>query len=243
MLSLRLVVVFLIASVGLVNAQKRGMKGPVVTGMDPSELADFSANSPAVKNLLEHALTLTRQNLGYKFGSSEPEDGGMDCSGTIFHLLREAGVKDVPRSSDQQYVWVRKAGTFRTVLSTKLDSFELDELHPGDLLFWTGTYDAKREIPVTHAMIYLGRAVSDQLPLMVGASDGRTLRGKKQFGVSVFEFRIPKAKSKSRFVGYASIPGLKAVMTKLPAKTSTADTEKDSEITTQGAKGTSADAE
>lgn len=240
---LRPAIFFLLASVVLVHSQSRGMKGPVVSTMEPSAVVDFSANSPAVKNLLEHALALTSQNLGYKFGSSEPEEGGMDCSGTIFHLLREVGVMDVPRSSDQQYVWVRKAGTFRAVLSTKPDSFELDELRPGDLLFWAGTYDAKREIPVTHAMIYLGRAASDHLPLMVGASDGRTLRGKKQFGVSVFEFRIPNAKSKSRFVGYASIPGLKAAMDKLPAKTSSAEIEKDSEITTKKTKRESADTE
>lgn len=219
MLLFRLGVIFLLASATLVPAQTRGMKGPTVTGMNSSELANFSANSPAVKNLLEQALALTRQNLGYKFGSSEPAEGGMDCSGTIFHLLREAGVEDVPRSSDQQYVWVRKAGTFRAVLSSKPDSFELDELRPGDLLFWTGTYDAKRDIPVTHAMIYLGQATSDQLPLMVGASDGRTLRGKKQFGVSVFEFRLPNAKSQSRFVGYASIPGLKAALPATTGKT------------------------
>lgn len=236
MIALRLTLFCLLVTIGFLHAQNRDIEGPIVTGMDPADLADFSDNPPAVQNLLTHALALTRQNLGYKFGSSEPENGGMDCSGTIFHLLREVGVKDVPRSSDQQYVWVRKAGVFQTVLSSKPDSFELDKLRPGDLLFWTGTYNANREIPITHTMIYLGRAASDQLPLMVGASDGRTLRGKKQFGVSVFEFRLPDSKSISRFVGYASIPGLMAAAPRPPAKTSAPDPEDDSQEATKESK-------
>jgi hypothetical protein len=56
-------------------------------------------------------------------------------------------------------------------------------------------------------MIYLGRAESDGLPLMVGSSDGRSYRGRKCFGVSVFEFRLPGGDSSSRFVGFAKIPG------------------------------------
>ena len=44
---------------------------------------------------------------------------------------------------------------------------------------------------------------------MVGASDGRTYRGDKKFGVSVLDFRAPKPNGKnpaSRFIGYAKIP-------------------------------------
>jgi hypothetical protein len=91
-----------------------------------------------------------------------------------------------------------------------MGSFELNSLKPGDLLFWIGTYAVKADPPVTHAMIYLGKAKSDGLPLMVGACDGRSYRGKRQNGVSVFDFTISKPigeeHSSSRFIGYAEIP-------------------------------------
>ena len=60
----------------------------------------------------------------------------MDCSGFIYYVLKQNGFPDVPRDSSQQYVWVRKAGNFYAVLSRKEDSFEFDDLKPGDLLFW-----------------------------------------------------------------------------------------------------------
>lgn len=190
--------------------QNTGLQGPVVASIDSSDLNGFSEDSPAVQKLITDALALTKKNLGYLYGSADPSAAGMDCSGTIYYLLQQQGLKDVPRSSDEQYVWARKAGTFRAVESSQQDSFEFNELKPGDLLFWEGTYSIKRDIPITHSMIYLGRAKSDGLMLMVGASDGRSYRGQKCYGVSVFEFKMPPAGSKSRFVGYARIPDLSA---------------------------------
>jgi peptidoglycan DL-endopeptidase CwlO len=137
----------------------------------------------------------------------------MDCSGFIYYVLRENGVKDVPRDASGQYVWVRKAGTFRSVLSRDLDSFEFNELKPGDLLFWTGTYDVEKDPPVTHTMIYLGENKETGKPVMLGASDGRSFEGKRMSGVSVFDFKTASKKATSsgnhpRFVGYGRIPGL-----------------------------------
>jgi peptidoglycan DL-endopeptidase CwlO len=165
--------------------------------------------------LLDLALDLTRRDLGYTYGSADPANGGMDCSGFIYYVLNQAGVKDVPRDASEQYVWVRKAGNFRAVLSRDLDSFEFDELKPGDLLFWTGTYGIERDPPVTHTMIYLGKEKESNKPIMVGASDGRTYRDKQRFGVSVFDFKTAKPPASTddgrrspNFVGYARIPGL-----------------------------------
>jgi len=189
-------------------------KPAVVATLAPAELKDFAANPPAVRRLLVQALALTAQNLTYRFGSSDPADGGMDCSGTIFHLLRAVGIDDVPRSASGQYVWARKAGNFEAVVSRDMASFEFDDLHPGDLLFWTGTYATANDPPVTHTMIYLGRLEADGRPVMFGASDGRTYGGRKMWGVSVFDFVLPKARPKSAlgpgsvFIGYARIPGL-----------------------------------
>ncbi|MGZ5002931.1 MAG: C40 family peptidase, partial [Chthoniobacterales bacterium] len=85
---------------------------------------------------------------------------------------------------------------------------------PGDLMFWTGTYDINRDPPITHAMIYLGREKSTGRRIMVGASDGRTYHDESRYGVSVFDFRVSRpghAATNGRtpdFVGYGKIPGL-----------------------------------
>jgi len=185
-----------------------------VASLEPDEIKDFDENPEPVQKLLRDALALTKRNLDYAYGSADPENGGMDCSGFVYHVLRENGIKDVPRSSSEQYAWVRKAGNFRAVLSRNIDSFELDELKPGDLLFWTGTYQVEHDPPVTHTMIYLGKEKAGGKPVMIGSSDGRTYEGEKQFGVSVFDFKTtPSKKAETsgrhpRFVGYAKIPGL-----------------------------------
>ena len=70
-----------------------------------------------MRQILDAGLALTKENLGYTYGSADPANGGMDCSGFIYYLLTENGFKDVPRDSSQQYVWVRKAGNFNAVLS------------------------------------------------------------------------------------------------------------------------------
>ena len=138
----------------------------------------------------------------------------MDCSGFVYYVLSQSGIANVPRDSSQQYIWLRKAGTFRAVNSRKDDTFELDELVPGDLLFWTGTYSIERDPPITHSMIYLGREKGTHNRIMVGASDGRVYEGESRFGVSVFDFKIahpPRdkdAKLTPMFIGYAHVPGL-----------------------------------
>jgi hypothetical protein len=182
----------------------------------PGALREFAAQPPQVQKLIGNALALTEQNLGYKYGSADPVAGGMDCSGFIFFVLSNAGFKDVPRDSSGQYVWVRKNSDFHAVLSRSGESFELDELRPGDLMFWSGTYKVDRDIPITHVMIYLGKEKSTGKPVMVGATDGRTYDGVRRFGVSVFDFKMPSGKPNkddpeltSKFEGYATIPGLR----------------------------------
>jgi len=182
--------------------------------LSPEEIVEYDTYPPKVRQIIDAGLALTKQNLGYAYGSADPANGGMDCSGFIYYVLRQNGFTDVPRDSSQQYVWVRKAGDFNAVLSRKEDSFELDALKPGDLLFWRGTYNIDRDPPITHTMIYLGREKRTKKRVMVGASDGRTYDGKQRFGVSVFDFKLPPppnsgdAKISPVFVGYGRIPGL-----------------------------------
>ncbi len=167
-----------------------------------------------MRKIIEPALDLTKRNLEYKYGSADPDQGGLDCSGFVFFLLTGHGLKDVPRDASGQYVWVRKSGNFRAVISDEDDTFELDELKPGDLLFWTGTYTVEKDPPITHTMIYLGREKKTKQRIMVGASDGRVYHGQSRFGVGVFDFKVARSRKAEtsgrtpKFVGYGRIPGL-----------------------------------
>jgi len=179
-----------------------------------NQISGYDNYPENVRKMIDTALELTTRNLDYKYGSADPGSGGMDCSGFVFYVLNQAGLRDVPRDSSQQYVWVRKAGTFRAVNSRHDDTFELEELVPGDLLFWTGTYSIERDPPITHAMIYLGREKGTNQRIMVGASDGRTYKGESRYGVSVFDFKVARVGKTDEgrltpaFIGYGHIPGL-----------------------------------
>jgi peptidoglycan DL-endopeptidase CwlO len=192
----------------------QGKKAWPNVSLSPDQIAGCENNPPRVRQILDAGLTLAKQNLGYTYGSADPKSGGMDCSGFIYYVLQQNGFPDVPRDSSQQYVWVRKAGDFSAVLSRKEGSFEFDDLKPGDLLFWSGTYNIDRDPPITHTMIYLGREKRTNKRVMVGSSDGRTYDGKQRWGVSVFDFKLPPppksgdAKISPVFVGYGRIPGL-----------------------------------
>jgi peptidoglycan DL-endopeptidase CwlO len=186
-----------------------------VASLQPGDLRDFDSQPPKVQELIRFALSLTERNLGYTYGSSDPNSGGMDCSGFIYYVLTNAGYKDAPRQSSDQYLWVRKNSNFHAVLSRSSDTFELKQLRPGDLMFWSGTYQVNRDVPITHVMIYLGTEKKTKKPVMVGASDGRTYNGESRYGVSVFDFKLPNGSPNksdpdliARFEGYASIPGL-----------------------------------
>jgi cell wall-associated NlpC family hydrolase len=190
---------------------KKGNPNATVT---TDEIIGYENYSPEVRKIIESALALTTQNLGYKYGSADPANGGMDCSGFILYVLSKNGVGDVPRDAREQYIWVRKAGNFQAVLGHSDDTFELDSLKPGDLLFWSGTYSVDRDPDITHTMIYLGREKTTNRRIMVGASDGRSYKGQSRFGVSVFDFRVSRLGPKSDdkpgpvFVGYGRVPGL-----------------------------------
>jgi cell wall-associated NlpC family hydrolase len=193
-------------------SKKRGAPDATLT---PDQIKGFENYPSRVQKLLASALELTARDLDYKYGSANPDNGGMDCSGFVYFVLKENGIDDVPRDSSEQYVWLRRARTFEAVLSRKEDSFELEDLKPGDLLFWTGTYSIERDPPITHAMIYLGREKKTGERVMVGASDGRVYHGESRYGVSVFDFKIhtnhkaEEGRLFPTFVGYGHIPGLR----------------------------------
>jgi peptidoglycan DL-endopeptidase CwlO len=183
-----------------------------VATLSPSDVEDYAAQPAAVQRLLAHALELTTRNLSYQYGSSDPTSGGMDCSGTVYYLLLDAGIKNPPRDASEMYRWVWTESRFQAVESVSADSFEYSRLKPGDLLFWTGTYDVTRDPPITHVMIYLGISRLTGRRVMVGASDGRRFNGVSRYGVSVFDMELPRHEAgdsgTSRFIGYGPVPGL-----------------------------------
>ena len=79
-----------------------------------------------------------------------------------------------------------------------------------------------RDPPVTHVMVYLGKRKKDGVRLMFGSSDGRPYDGQRRNGVSVFDFKMPAARSGDAadavtaaapdhapdFSGYGPVPGM-----------------------------------
>src|SRR6185437_7004130 len=71
-------------------------------------------------------LALARRALGtpYVWGGHAP--GGFDCSGLVYWSARAAGIKGMPRTSEQQWGFVNRISE--------------SQLRPGDLVFeqWPG---------------------------------------------------------------------------------------------------------
>ena len=179
-----------------------------------AEIADSQSYPPDLRKIVELSLNLTTRNLSYKYASADPAKGGMDCSGFIYYVLTESAVERVPRDARDQYIWMRKTGNFQVVLAQRDDTFELDALKPGDLLFWSSNFGVTRDPDITQTMIYVGREKGTNQRLMVGASETSTFKGRPRSGVGVFDFKVgraaPKANKESGpvFVGYGHIPGL-----------------------------------
>jgi len=194
----------------------KGEHAPNAT-VEPEEIVEFAAQPSRIQQLIRDAVDLTRLNLTYTFGSADPDQGGMDCSGTIYYLLHAHNFGDVPRDSAGQYLWARRGGGFFPVVSKNAGSPEFKQLLPGDLMFWTGTYENGRDIPISHVMMYLGKEKGTGKRIMFGSSDGRSYNGVQRWGVSVFDFKLPKVeapgdveKARAEFVGFARIPGLRS---------------------------------
>jgi hypothetical protein len=169
-----------------------------------SDLPNYHSYPTIVKELITSAKSLSQKNLTYQYGSSNPSNHGMDCSGTIHYLL-SLKVNDVPRQADEMLSWVETKGKLYHVKNYDISSSDFSHLKAGDLLFWSGTYSTNRR--ASHVMIYLGKN-SEGRPLMFGASNGRRYQGKKMWGVSVFDLEFPRKGSSAKFIGYSCIPNL-----------------------------------
>jgi peptidoglycan DL-endopeptidase CwlO len=179
-----------------------------------SDIVESKDYSEDVRKMIDLGFDLTRRNLNYKYASADPANGGLDCSGFISYVLTKSGVNNVPRDAREQYVWVRKAGNFQAVLAQSDDTFELDALKPGDLLFWANKSGVSHEPEIAQTMIYIGRDKATNQRLMIGASEGGTYKGEKRSGVGIFDFKLGAAEQKEdeeatpAFVGYGRFPDL-----------------------------------
>ncbi len=181
------------------------------------DIRDFDQYPKQIQSLVQSCLALTHLDLGYMYGSHEPSKGGMDCSGTIYHVLHFQGLKDVPRQSDEMCNWVdRKNKLYLTPTATDFDSEEFANLKPGDLLFWTNSTETARKLPVTHVMVYLGKLKKTGKRVVFGSSDGRSYMGERRSGVSVFDFSLPRPGGTKHFYGYGPTPGLLPVEPERP---------------------------
>ncbi len=178
------------------------------------DLAEFESLPETRRQLIAGALAVLNDSpwLPYLNGGKAPEDGGFDCSGAMYYVLRKAGL-DPPRSSAGQFTWLKEKKLLREVPADAVDDKHpsLAELKPGDLLFWSKS-DALATGPavprIHHVAMYLGSERKDGRPVMINATDGRSYRGKKANGYGVYDFRIPKAESPSKLAGYGTPPGL-----------------------------------
>ena len=187
---------------------------PEISIPSKSDIVESRDYPEEVRKTVVLGLELAKRNLTYKYASADPGNGGLDCSGFIYYVLTKSGISNVPRDAREQYVWVRKAGNFQAVLGQGDDTFELDALKPGDLLFWANKSGMSREPEITQAMIYIGRDKATNQRLMIGAAERGTYKGKPASGVGMFDFKLGSAvenedeEASSVFVGYGRFPDL-----------------------------------
>jgi hypothetical protein len=159
---------------------------------DGKTFPEISQAAPRVRKMLDDAVDLTKRDLDYLYGVADPERG-FDCSGMVFYLLLQMGAPHVPRQANTLYEYLAQKNAFHAARK----STELGDLEPGDLLFWTGTYNIDRK--VTHVMIYLGMEKGTGQRWMVGAAS-------RNIGVGVFRFNPGSPNGIGRnFIGFGKL--------------------------------------
>lgn len=178
-------------------------------GSEPGSEEDNAADSlkpvdpdaPTLAKLREEAHRLANRGLTYKFGADDPSSGGLDCSGAMQYLLSKIGVDDVPRTSYDQYYWLKRKKLLDDVYGKAATEKLFKKLSPGDLIFWGGTWKSGHR--VSHVMLYLGYDPTADKHYIFGAR-GKSSKGLLGNGVDIFELDP----NRGRLIGHGKIPGL-----------------------------------
>jgi cell wall-associated NlpC family hydrolase len=128
-----------------------------------------------------NAQSLSDQGVSYNARWTPPgsiQSWNMDCSNAARWFYLDAAGHDLPRTASSQYETLRQQRRLWRVNAKSTSWFK--NLKPGDLLFWENTYKPKRKSPITHVMVYLGRAADGSLK-MAGSQGSR--------GVDIYTFR------------------------------------------------------
>jgi cell wall-associated NlpC family hydrolase len=178
-----------------------------------ADLAAFDSLPGDRRKLIEAAIAVARDSpwLPYTARGSAPSDGGFDCSGAMYFVMRSAGL-DPPRTSTAQYEWLDRNGRLQKIPPNTMDLKHpgFKNLRPADLLFWGRPADSGSGVAmtITHVAMYLGEEVKDRRPVMINSTDGRSYRGVKANGYGVYDFRLPVEGAKIAFLGYGTPPGI-----------------------------------
>jgi cell wall-associated NlpC family hydrolase len=157
------------------------------------------------RDLIGKALAFLKEHPGVPYVDGGADVAGMDCSGAVVRMLKLVGIEP-PRSAHGQYEWLRKSGRLTIVPAAARAPEDpvFRTLLPGDLIFWAHDGpDAPAELRVSHVHMFLGEE-KDGHAVMIGSSDGRSYRGKKISGFGIVDYRVPKAGSPTRIVGFGS---------------------------------------
>ena len=143
------------------------------------ELADFDLLPDDRKKLIVGAIAVVRDSpwLPYTARVAAPSDGGFDCSGAMYFVMRKAGL-DPPRTAAGQLQWLKQNDRLHEVppVALNLNHPSLKDLRPGDLLFWgrRRSVDAGSMEEITHVAMFLGKEKRDNLAVMINSTDGRS---------------------------------------------------------------------
>jgi len=213
-------------STAVVHAQADGPPTPGTANGRPAliatdELAGFDSLPADRRKLIAESIAVAKNAswLRYTARGARPSDGGFDCSGAMYYVMRLVGL-DPPRISADQYNWLKQNNRLHLVPedAPDLDHPSLKNLHPGDLLFWGRRTEVSKgtKMQITHVAMFLGTEKKDSHPVMINSTDGRSYRGTKANGYGVYDFKLPSAGAKVAFLGYGTPPGIAQVESARP---------------------------
>ena len=126
------------------------------------------ATSPGGNLVRSAASIIIKERPVYSFGSHKPIVGKYDCSSFVKETALRANLAILPRDSRSQFELLHETGK----VWLKGDP-GWQNLRPGDLIFFSGTYRHRHSNPISHVMIYAGENQ------MIGAQSS---------GVGLFDF-------------------------------------------------------